>query len=127
MCLAMRNFLNRRLMDPAVDAARELDDFLRMETIGGVTPADAALFAAGLAIPQAGAAVRGTQVARVVAKEGRRIKKGVSAASKLSRKRMSRALREVNAKARKKSGGLKKGWSQKRIMQSAQKLARRMK
>ena len=127
MCDAMRNFLNRRVMDPVVDQARQLERELSQDLIAGVSPADLALFAAGLAVPQATGAVKGTQVAIRAAKETRRVKKGLSAASKLSRKRLSKALREVNAKARKKSGALKKGWSQKRIMQSAQRLARRMK
>jgi len=127
MCRAMRNFLNRRVVDPVVDMGRELERELSQDLVAGISPADLALFAAGLAAPQATGAVKATQAARIVAKEGRRIKKGVSAASKLSRKRLSKALREVNAKARKKSGALKKGWSQKRIMQTAQRMARRMK
>ena len=122
----MRNFLNRRVADPLVEQARRLESELSQDLVAGISPADLALFAAGLAVPQASGAVKATQAARIVAKESRRIKKGVSAASKLSRRNLSRALRDVNAKARKKSGGLKKGWSQTRIMQTAHRLAKKM-
>jgi hypothetical protein len=37
------------------------------------------------------------------------------------------ALKEVNKKARKKDGSLRSGYNQRRIMQSAHKLARKMK
>ena len=47
------------------------------------------------------------------------------AKSKYGRK-LAKALKETNKKARKKSGGLRKGWDQRRIMTTAQKLARRM-
>lgn len=123
MCKAMRNFLNRRVTDPAVDMARELEEQLTRDLFLGITPADIGL----AAIPGGLAAARGSRAGLALARESRNIKKGATAASKLARKRLSKALREVNAKARKKSGALKKGWSQKRIMQSAQRLAKRMK
>jgi len=123
MCKAMRNFLNRRVTDPAVDMARELEDALTRDLLLGITPADLAL----AAIPGGMAAAKGSRAGIALARETKNIKKGATAASKLARKRLSKALREVNAKARKKSGALKKGWSQKRIMQSAQRLAKRMK
>lgn len=40
---------------------------------------------------------------------------------------LSKALKQVNAKARKKDGSLKSSWTQTRIMQAAHKIARRMK
>lgn len=119
----MRAFLNRRVVDPIADMGRELEDLARTDLLAGITPADLAL----LAIPGGAAAAKGTRVAQVIGRESRNVRKGTTAASKLARKRLSKALREVNAKARKKSGALKKGWSQKRIMQSAQRLAKRMK
>ena len=40
--------------------------------------------------------------------------------------KMARALRKANAMGRKKSGGLKKGWSQGKIMSKAHQLKRKM-
>jgi hypothetical protein len=40
--------------------------------------------------------------------------------------KMARALRKANSMGRKKNGGLKKGWSQGRIMSTAHRLRRRM-
>lgn len=40
-------------------------------------------------------------------------------------KRLSRALKEVNAKARLKNGNLRKGWTQSKIMKKAHALARK--
>ena len=40
--------------------------------------------------------------------------------------KMARALRKANSMGRKKSGGFKKGWSQKKIMSKAHQLKRRM-
>ncbi len=40
--------------------------------------------------------------------------------------KMARALRKANAMGRKKSGGLKKGWSQGKIMRKAHQLKRKM-
>jgi glutaredoxin len=53
----------------------------------------------------------------------RKVKRG---ATKASRK-LGRALKEVNRKARKKNGDFKKGFTQSRVMRDAHKLARRMK
>lgn len=52
----------------------------------------------------------------------RKVKRG---ATKASRK-LGKALKEVNRKARKKNGDFKKGYSQSRVMRDAHKLARRM-
>lgn len=49
-----------------------------------------------------------------------------SPAAKKAAGKLSKALKKVNSKARKKSGDLKKGWNQGRIMKEAHKLARRM-
>lgn len=53
----------------------------------------------------------------------RKVKRG---ATKASRK-LGKALKEVNRKARKKNGDFKKGYTQARVMRDAHKLARRMK
>jgi outer membrane lipoprotein SlyB len=39
---------------------------------------------------------------------------------------LSKALKQVNAKARNKNGSMRKGWTQVRIMQAAHKIARKM-
>lgn len=52
----------------------------------------------------------------------RKVKRG---ATKASRK-LGRALKEINKKARKKNGDFKKGYTQGRVMRDAHKLARRM-
>lgn len=41
-------------------------------------------------------------------------------------RKLSRALKEVNSKARLKNGSLRSGWSQSKIMSTAQKLVRKM-
>lgn len=43
-----------------------------------------------------------------------------------SDRKMKKALEQANAKARKKNGELRKGWSQSRIMKTAHKLKRQM-
>jgi len=60
---------------------------------------------------------RARKADRVVKKK---VKRG---ATKASRK-LSRALKDVNAKARKKNGDLKKGWSQSRIMKTAHRMVK---
>ena len=52
---------------------------------------------------------------------GKKVKRGSTAASK----KLSRSLKIVNKKARLKSGKLRKGWSQTRIMKTAHKMARK--
>lgn len=52
----------------------------------------------------------------------RKVKRG---ATKASRK-LGKALKEINKKARKKNGDFKKGYTQARVMRDAHKLARRM-
>lgn len=47
-------------------------------------------------------------------------KRGSTAASR----KLSKALRVVNKKARKKNGDLKKGWSQSRIMKTAHRMVK---
>lgn len=49
-----------------------------------------------------------------------RKKRGSTPASK----KLSKALKEVNKKARKKNGDLKKGWSQSRIMKTAHRMVK---
>ena len=53
----------------------------------------------------------------------RKIKRGATKASR----NLGKALKQVNAKARKKNGDFKKGFTQSRVMRDAHKLARRMK
>ncbi len=55
---------------------------------------------------------------------GRKIR-GVRKASAYGKK-LSKALKESNKRARKKNGSFKKGWDQRRVMSTAQKIARRM-
>lgn len=52
----------------------------------------------------------------------RKVKRG---ATKASRK-LGKALKEINRKARKKNGEFKKGYTQGRVMRDAHKLAKRM-
>ena len=52
----------------------------------------------------------------------RKVKRGATKASK----NLSRALKQINKKARKKNGDFKKGYTQSRVMRDAHKLARRM-
>ena len=53
----------------------------------------------------------------------RKVKRGATKASK----KLGKALKEINRKARKKNGDFKKGYSQARVMRDAHKLARRLK
>lgn len=72
--------------------------------------------------PVGSAAVAYSEPVMVADKEVKKqVKRGATAASR----RLSKALKDVNKKARKKSGGFKKGWSQKRVMATAHKIARR--
>ena len=50
----------------------------------------------------------------------KKVKRGASVASR----KLSKALKEVNKKARKKNGDLKKGWSQSRIMKTAHRMVK---
>ena len=50
----------------------------------------------------------------------RKVKRGASVASR----KLSKALKEVNKKARKKNGDLKKGWSQSRSMKTAHRMVK---
>lgn len=53
------------------------------------------------------------------------VKKQIRRGSTAASKKLGKALKEVNKKARKKTGGFKKGWDQKRVMATAHKIARR--
>jgi len=57
----------------------------------------------------------------VVKKAAPRVKRGSTAASK----KLSRSLKQVNQRARLKSGKLRKGWTQSKIMKTAHKMARK--
>ena len=63
---------------------------------------------------------------RTVAGLERAAVRKVSAASKKSRKNLSKALREANARLRKKNGQLKKGKTQADVMKLAQRLKKKM-
>jgi len=52
----------------------------------------------------------------------RKVKRGATAGSR----KLGKALKKVNAKARTKSGKFKKGWTQTRVMKEAHKMKRRM-
>ena len=56
----------------------------------------------------------------------RQVKKKVKRGATVASRKLSRALKEVNKKAKKKNGQFKKGYSQSRVMRDAHKLARRM-
>ena len=51
-----------------------------------------------------------------------KIKSKVKRGSTTASKKLSKSLKEVNAKARLKSGKLRKGWSQSRIMKTAHRM-----
>ncbi len=63
---------------------------------------------------------------RGVAEIERKIVRKVSAAARKSRKNLSKALREANARLRKKNGQLKKGKTQADVMRLAQRLKKKM-
>lgn len=67
-----------------------------------------------------------TQGIQAVAATERAVVKKVSKKARTSRKNLSKALREANARLRTKSGKLRKGKTQKDVMQLAQKLKRKM-
>jgi len=54
----------------------------------------------------------------------RAVKKKVKRGATKASRKLSRALKDVNAKARKKNGDLKKGWSQSRIMKTAHRMVK---
>jgi len=66
------------------------------------------------------AARTGVRVATPVVRKAAQTKAGKAAS-----RRLSRALTKVNSKARLKSGKLRKGWSQSKIMREAHKLAKK--
>ena len=74
-------------------------------------------------ISKAQAAIAYTPPVRAVDKA---VKKKVKRGSTQASRKLSRALKQINNKARKKSGGFKKGWSQTKVMKEAHKLSRRM-
>lgn len=63
---------------------------------------------------------------RPVRKADRVVKEKVKRGATKASRKLSRALKEVNKKAKKKNGDLKKGYTQSRIMKDAHKLAKRM-
>ena len=63
-----------------------------------------------------------------VVRSARGVKKGAQKVAKWSRKAakgMKRALEEANAKARKKNGEFRKGYDQKKLMETAHKIRRK--
>ena len=66
--------------------------------------------------------VIGKSAGRKVAKTGARIQRR---ASGKALKGMKSALKKANAKARKKNGSFKKGWTQSRVMKEAHRIRRR--
>jgi hypothetical protein len=63
---------------------------------------------------------------QLVAEGERKAVRKVSAAARKSRKNLSRALREANARLRKKNGQLKKGKTQADVMRLAHRLLKKM-
>jgi hypothetical protein len=59
--------------------------------------------------------------------EGSRLEPKVAKRRTRRNPKMKRALRKANAKARKKDGSLKKGWSQSRVMKEAHRIKKRLK
>lgn len=67
-----------------------------------------------------------TQGIQGVARAERAVVRKVSKKARTSRKNLSKALKEANARLRTKSGKLRKGKTQKDVMRLAQKLKRKM-
>ena len=67
-----------------------------------------------------------TQGIQAVAAAERAVVKKVSKKARASRKNLSKALKQANAKLRLKNGQLRKGKTQKDVMRLAQKLKRKM-
>lgn len=71
------------------------------------------------------------QVARRVATSSpvlavdKKVKVGIKRGSSVASKKLSRALKSVNKKARKKNGQLKSGWTQSRVMSTAHRMCRK--
>lgn len=63
---------------------------------------------------------------RPVRKADRIVKKKVKRGATAASRKLSRALKQVNKKAKKKNGAFKKGYTQSRVMRDAHKLAKRM-
>jgi hypothetical protein len=80
--------------------------------------------AQGLTEPVADAAV--TLAEPVIVKGEKAVKRRVTKAARKTRSKLSKALKQINKKAKLKSGKLRKGWSQSKIMREAHKLARRL-
>jgi len=73
----------------------------------------------------AGAAVAPALIESAALKVADKVKRKRSAKSKRSSKMLSKNLKKINGKARKKNGELKKGWTQARIMREAHKLCKK--
>ena len=63
---------------------------------------------------------------RPVRAADKKVKKTVARGATTASRKLSKALKTVNAKARKKNGAFKKGYTQSRIMRDAQRLAKRL-
>lgn len=62
------------------------------------------------------------KAARKISRETKTIRRRTGKAAK----GMARALKQANAKARKKNGAFKKGWTQARVMKEAHRIRRRL-
>ena len=71
--------------------------------------------------PSEASAVSGSRPIRSV---DRKVKKTVKRGATTASRKLSKALKTVNAKARKKNGDLKKGYTQSRIMKDAHRMAK---
>jgi len=109
-CERIRSILDASDMaSAALEALRNNPDELAAELLSA-TPAGRAVKATRTGVRVA------TPVARKVVQ---------SKAGRAASKRLSKALAQVNSKARLKSGKIRKGWSQSRIMKEAHKIAKK--
>jgi hypothetical protein len=95
------------------DVTMSVEEYLRLVEAAQVAVGSSAL-----------TPVVGRKAATKVAEAGGRIQRR---ASGVALKGMASALKKANAKARKKNGSFKKGWTQARVMKEAHRLRRRSK
>ena len=82
---------------------------------------NALMLARGFSTSEASAVSGSRPIRSVDRKVKKTVKRGATAASR----KLSRSLKSVNAKARKKNGQLKKGYTQSRIMRDAHRMAKK--
>ena len=80
------------------------------------------LMGAGASEPMAQSLAYSAPVKSVDTKVKEKVKRGSTKASR----KLGRALKQINKKAKLKSGKFKKGWNRAKVMREAHKLAKRM-